>query len=110
MREHIVYWKINDGRRGFLNIEAELYQGEYINEPSYESSIYAHFLRAEQRSLSMKKWPNVCRIISIVETERGRKNKANYRLYNITYTALDGSGDICREVRVVCRTLKEERL
>lgn len=111
MKGFTVYWKINDGRRGFPNIEAEPGSGEYFDNDylaagSYEAAIKRHFDRAQDAGGNKWRWTG--RIKDIQETERGSTNGARHRMFCVTYTAPDKGDDITCEVKVICRSYNKK--
>jgi len=92
---YTVYWKINDGRYGYPNIEAELNWGSYKAQ-SYIAAIHEHAARhnvnLDINSPLVKK-----------ETNRGKIRGQNYREYIVSYLGKDiDNTRMDTEIRVVC--------
>jgi hypothetical protein len=94
-----VYWKVNDGRRGYPDIEAE---SEWSEHPHPPISGYLSAIQWHAAIRGVKAHPQAPRLVQEF-IGQGRVNGQPYRDYLVVYQGLDEAGTrIEEEVRVLC--------
>jgi hypothetical protein len=99
-----VYWKVNDGRCGYPDMEAE---PEWSEHPHPPISGYLSALQGHAAIRGVKVHPLAPRLVREL-IGQGRVNGLPYRDYLVVYQGLDEAGTMIEEeVRVLCLGLYE---